>query len=133
MARLPFVVFLLICVVCSLCGKRFGSLGHHAWQCKRCMNLGNEASNQKPSTEELPSEMRHPVSTGNNIKCCCGTDCKGTRGLKMHRRSCRVMQGLDDELCEKLQDEIHNSNGNTSGLGEHMEGFDRKMSHISLL
>ena len=41
------------------------------------------------------------------------------------------MQGLDDELCEKLQDEIHNSNGNNSGLGEDMDGYDEEMTHIS--
>ena len=41
------------------------------------------------------------------------------------------MQGLDDELCEKLQDEIHNSNKNTSGLGVDMEGYDEEMTHIS--
>ena len=131
MVRSPFLVFLLICVVCSLCGKDFVSLGRHAWRCKRRVNLGNEASNRKPSTEESPSAMRHPVNTSNNIKCCCGKDCKGIRGLKMHQRSCRVMQGLDDELCEKLQDEIHNSNGNNSGLGEDMDGYDEEMTHIS--
>ena len=41
------------------------------------------------------------------------------------------MQGLDDELCEKIQDEVHNSNGSTSGLGEDMEGYDEEMTHIS--
>ena len=41
------------------------------------------------------------------------------------------MQGLDDEICEKLQDEIHISNGNKNGLGEDMEGYDEEMTHNS--
>ena len=101
---------------CSLHGKDFVSLGRHAWRCKRRMNLENEASNGKPCTEELPAEVRHSDNTNINIKCCCRKDCERIRGVKMHQRSCRVMQGLDDELCEKLQDETHNSNRNTSGL-----------------
>ena len=121
MIRSPFIVFLLICTVCSSCGKDFVSLGRHAWHCKRRITLESDASNRKSITEELPSELRHPVNTNKSIKCCCGKDCKGIRGLKMHQRTCRVMQGLDDELCEQLQEDIENSIRNTSSFGEDME------------
>ena len=40
------------------------------------------------------------------IKCCCGKICKGTRGLKMHQRSCQVIHGLNDELCADIEEQI---------------------------
>ena len=31
------------------------------------------------------------------VQCCCGKICKGTRGLKAHQRTCRFIKGLNDE------------------------------------
>ena len=131
MIRSPFIVFLLICTVCSSCGRDFMSLGHHAWRCKRRFTLGSDASNWKSITKELPSELRHPVNTNKSIKCCCDKDCKGIRGLKMHQRNCRVMQGLGNELCEQLQEGIENSYRNTSSLGENTENNVEDVTQIS--
>ena len=38
------------------------------------------------------------VCNTDHVKCCCGKQCKGLRGLKMHQRSCRVIKDLDKEL-----------------------------------
>jgi len=33
----------------------------------------------------------------NGIKCSCGKICKGVKGLKMHQRRCRVIEGLSED------------------------------------
>ncbi len=43
------------------------------------------------------------ISNTDDVKCYCGKSCKGTRGLKMHQRSCRVIHGLNDELLTDLE------------------------------
>ncbi len=52
------------------------------------------------------------LSSRTVIKCCCGKVCKGARGLKMHQRSCRVIHGLDSELCTEIE-ELSNSDTET--------------------
>ena len=39
-----------------------------------------------------------------------GKICKGHRGLKMHQRSCQVINGLNNELCEDLEEKIQENN-----------------------
>ena len=43
-----------------------------------------------------------PVKSCKAVKCCCGKVCKGARGLKMHQRSCRVIDNLEDELQQQM-------------------------------
>jgi hypothetical protein len=38
------------------------------------------------------------------VKCCWGKVCKGARGLKMHQRSCRVIDDLEDELQQQMSE-----------------------------
>ena len=47
------------------------------------------------------------VSSKTVIKCCCGKICKGVHGLKMHQRSCQVIHGLNNELLEDLEEQMH--------------------------
>ena len=54
------------------------------------------------------------ISNTNDIKCCCGKSCKGTRGLKMHQRNCRVIHGLNDELLADLEEQSTKDSANTS-------------------
>ena len=56
------------------------------------------------------------VSSRTVIKCCCGKVCKGARGLKMHQRSCRVIQGLDSEFRTDLEEQ--NGNSDTENIPE---------------
>ena len=39
--------------------------------------------------------------------CCCGKVCKGARGLKMHQRSCRVIDDLEDELQKQMTEALN--------------------------
>ena len=104
MIRSSLVAMLAICAVCSFCGKDFVTLGRHSWRCKEKIN------------QEMPvvhSPVR--ISNTNDVKCYCGKSCKGTRGLKMHQRSCRVIHGLNNELLTDLeQQSTENSTTNTS-------------------
>ena len=99
---LMFILMLLICVICSFCGKDFLSLGRHSWRCKQRANQANHpnTSGEIPVTE--PPKVI--ISKKDALRCCCGKVCKGARGLKMHQRSCRVIFDLNDELCADLDD-----------------------------
>ena len=51
-------------------------------------------------------------------KCCCGKIYKGARGLKMHRRSCRVIMGLNKELLENVFEQEESNNNCAGDLDE---------------
>ena len=99
MIRSSLVAMLAICAVCSFCGKEFVTLGRHSWRCKQKLNqnLPGNTVNQMPV---IHSAVR--ISNTDDVKCYCGKSCKGTRGLKMHQRSC-VIHGLNDELLTDLE------------------------------
>ena len=111
MIRPSILATLLICTVCSFCGQDFISLGRHKWRCKQRVVYDNE----EPATNKArvtPSTLtpKAVISTKTAVKCCCGKICKGARGLKMHQRSCQVIQGLNNELLADLEEQI-NANG----------------------
>ena len=54
----------------------------------------------------LNVEERAATANSQEIACCCGKECKGMKGLKMHQRSCRTLHGLNDNLNAKLQEDI---------------------------
>ena len=81
---------LAICAVCWFCGKEFIMLGRHTWRCKERLNQ-NPSVNTVNQIPVMHSPIR--ISNTNDIKCCCSKSCKGTRGLKMHQRSCRLIHG----------------------------------------
>ena len=37
------------------------------------------------------------------VKCCCGKQCKGLRGLKAHQRSCRTLFDLQKDILEDIE------------------------------
>ena len=37
-------------------------------------------------------------SSVDSVKCCCGKQCNGLRGLKSHQRSCKVIEGLNSNM-----------------------------------
>jgi hypothetical protein len=67
---------------------------------------------------EMPTQMCLPVQSCKAVKCCCGKVWKGARGLKIHQRSCRVIDDLEDELqqqmTEALNDDNHEDNTDTA-------------------
>ena len=56
----------------------------------------------------LPND-KNPADIVEMIKCCCGKACKGVKGLKMHQRRCRVLEGLGEESLG-----LENSNPNSN-------------------
>ena len=112
MIRSSFILMLMICVVCSFCGKDFVTLGRHSWRCKQRVHdaeqdhFGENAGKQTPAISS-PSVV---ISSRHVIKCCCGKVCNGARGLKMHQRSCRVIHDLNTELYSDLQGNFETEN-----------------------
>ena len=83
-----FAVF----IACVYCGKDFQSLGRHSWRCKKKLNSTSKPNEPEKTALQLDSE---PASGYNIVKCACGKECKGMKGLKMHQRRCRVMDNTE--------------------------------------
>ena len=95
---------LLVCVVCTFCGKDFVT---HSWRCKQRVHNAEQDYSAENKGNQTPS-MNSPsvvISSRNVIKCCCGKICKGARGLKMHQCSCRVIHGLSTELYADIEEQ----------------------------
>ena len=77
MIRSQLIVMLLVCAVCSFCGKEFVTLGRHSWRCKQRLNNNPPVA----SANQMPV-MHSParISNTNEVKCHCGKSCKGARG-----------------------------------------------------
>ena len=84
------------------CGKEFVSLGRHSWRCKSKVEYNQEPTANVNPVMEMPAQECLPVRSCKAIKCCCGKVCKGPRGLKMHQRSCRIIDDLEDELKQQM-------------------------------
>ncbi len=106
MIRSSFIAMLAICVVCSFSGQDFVSLGRHSWRCKERINQDQNSSENIEREVPVVSAPSVPITQRAVIKCCCGKICKGNRGLKMHQRSCQVLNGLNNELCTDLEEQI---------------------------
>ena len=76
MIRSSFLAMLATWPVCSFCGKEFIMLGRHTWQCKERLNQ-NPSVNTVNQIPVMHSPIR--ISNTNDIKCCCGKSCKGTK------------------------------------------------------
>ena len=59
---------------------------------------------------ERRTQMPLPVKSCKAIKCCCGKVYKGARGLKMHQRSCRVIDDFKEELQQQMTEALNNDN-----------------------
>ena len=94
MFRLHLLWFLLFYVVCAYCGKGFIALGLHQWRCKKRtpINLGPKSTIYTASPKDKDS-----ANIVQMVKCCCGKTCKGVKGLKMHQRRCRTLEGLSED------------------------------------
>ena len=107
MIRASLLALFSTLMICGFCGKEFVSLGRHTWRCKNKVNFnGNVEENAVPAVEFRAQECLSP-SSYKVVKCCCGKVCKGARGLKMHQRSCRVIDGMEEELQQHIQDVLN--------------------------
>ena len=95
--------WLLYFTVCSFCNVDFMSLGRHVWRCKARVNIANNSianDSQDGNSTIVPiiNLNNRKSSSVDNVKCCCGKQCKYLRGLKSHQRSCKVIEGLNSEM-----------------------------------
>ena len=104
MVSVGLQLILIVFAICSFCGKDFVSLGRHSWRCKSRINTDD--SDILQTSGHLPVEKRTIVENCAEITCCCGKSCKGVKGLKMHQRSCRVFNGLDENLTDMVREDI---------------------------
>ena len=71
--------------------------------------------------ENTVKETLPTVSYKAAVKCCCGKVCKGARGLKMHQRSCRVIEDLQDELQQQMTDSLNQQENDSDTNLENLE------------
>ena len=102
MIRASLLALFATLIICGFCGKEFMSLGRHSWRCKN--KVGNEQDSTINTTRDMVISTQQclAVKSCKAVKCCCGKVCKGARGLKMHQRSCRVIDNLEDELQQQM-------------------------------
>ena len=101
MVSIGLQVILIVFAICSFGGK---DLQRHESRCKS--RLGSRNSDILQTSGHLPVEKRTIVENCAEITCCCGKNCKEVKGPKMHQRSCRVFNGLDDNLSDMVRDDI---------------------------
>ena len=56
------------------------------------INLGRNAAISTMMVDE-----KDPTNIVETVKCCCGKSCKEVKGLKMHQRGCRIVEGLSED------------------------------------
>ena len=102
MIRASLLALFFTLMICGFCGKEFVSLGRHSWRCKSKVEYNQKTTANVSPVMEIPAQECLPVKSCKAIKCCCGKVCKGPRGLKMHQRSCRIIDDLEDELQQQM-------------------------------
>ena len=120
MFRLRVLWFFVFFVICSYCGKDFVTLGRHQWRCKKRMPSSHGPNDTINIT--MPAG-KNPANIVETVKCCCGKACKGAKGLKMHQRRCRILEGLNEDPLE-----IGNSN---LGIDSSLDETERD-SHVNM-
>ena len=98
-AKRMFPLFRAIVKFCST--NRFRIVRPPSWRCKSRIN--NNDYDIIQTSDHLPVEKRTIVTNCGYFTCWCGKSCKEVEGLKMHQRSCRVFNGLDDNLSTILR------------------------------
>ena len=107
MIRASVLALFATLMICGFCGKEFESLGRHSWRCKSKVEYEQEPTVNANPTMEMPIQECLLVKSCKAVKCCCGKVCKGARGLKMHQRSCRVIDDLEDELQQQMTEALN--------------------------
>ena len=110
MIRASLLALFSTLIICGFCGKEFESLGRHSWRCKSKVGNERESTLNVNPAMEMPTQMCLPVKSCKAVKCCCGKVCKGARGLKMHQRSCRIIDDLEDELQQQMTEALNDDN-----------------------
>ena len=107
MIRASLIALFSTLMLCGFCGKEFVSLGRHTWRCKSKLDFKDKSNDNVVPAVEIRSQECLPPSSYKALKCCCGKVCKGARGLKMHQRSCRVIDDMEEELQQQMTDALN--------------------------
>ena len=107
MIRASLLALFSTMILCGFCGKEFISLGRHTWRCKNKLDFNQTTKQNEVPTVEIRSQECLPASSYKAVKCCCSKVCKGARGLKMHQRSCKVIDDMDEELQQQMTDALN--------------------------
>ena len=84
---------LAVLFVCNFCGLDFQSLGRHQWHCKNRSNHRHgqqsedilNSNHGESGLSNLTTTEVNELCNTDHVKCCCGKQCKGLRGLKVHQ------------------------------------------------
>ena len=102
MIRASLLALFSTLIICGFFDKEFVSLGRHSWCCTSNVEYNQEPTANVNTVVEMPAQECLPVKSCKAIKCYCGKVCKGPRGLKMHQRSCRIINDFEDELQQQV-------------------------------
>ena len=107
MIRASLLALFSTLIICGFCGKEFISLGRHTWHCKNKVEFEQKTPQNGVPNVEIRSQECLPINSYKVVKCCCGKICKGARGLKMHQRSCKVIDDMQEELQQQMTDALN--------------------------
>ena len=107
MIRASLLALFSTLIICGFCGKEFISLGRHTWRCKNKVEFEQTSQQNGVPNVEIRSQECLPINSYKVVKCCCGKICKGARGLKMHQRSCKVIDDMQEELQQQMTDALN--------------------------
>ena len=91
---------------CNSCNSDFVSVGRHYWRCKARLssaiqpiassdNIITHRSRIITTSQVNKNSAQSPISDTGMIKCVCGRNCKGKKGLRAHSRYCDTAKKLD--------------------------------------
>ena len=104
-------------VICNFCNLDFVSIKRHTWRCKFKIPMGENQRNHRIDITTIDHAVDISRNRSNSylIKCVCGKECKGLRGLKTHQRTCCTIKSISDEL---HNDSIENDFIDENNCGE---------------
>ena len=125
MEKITIFMWFIILTICSFCGKDFESLGRHSWRCKSRMETGNEANRTNNMFKSIDHYQLNYVESSNNTAfVCCGKPCKGEKGLRIHQRTCKTIEGLAKKLNREILSEL--AKQDNYDLDDHGSNYNSK-------
>ena len=93
-------------------------------------SFGDNTQQTCPNTEATIANISTQTpSNCHHVTCCCGKDCKGLRGLKMHQRNCRASKDLHGETFEVMQENMSEHSDHTIDFEVDTQ-YEREMPNI---
>ena len=128
-------------VACRYCNKDFKKVGSHSYRCTARITSPRPLSQRtdvpspsepaatygdlgrEPAASSTTTNLNFPLGGHSEIKCVCGTSCKGKRGLRAHQRFCKHLQNSTPESEKNDEnDDTSSNNQNTEPTEERDTG-----------